>query len=105
MKFDVYVLKLSDNKWFVSKTYDITKSYNDIMYNESCQWVKIYTPLYIHNIHYDVDESVEEEVLMEYIDRYSILNVRGGEYDDVVLSISQLNNISNIIDIFRPLST
>jgi predicted GIY-YIG superfamily endonuclease len=105
MKFDVYVLKLSDNKWFIGKTYDIGKMYNAVLSGENSLWTQIYKPLYIHNIHYEVDDYKEEDVLMEYIDRYGIENVRGGKYEECVLSISQLKYISNIVNILKPLST
>jgi hypothetical protein len=105
MKFDVYVLKLSDDKWFVGKTYDILNMYNEVLYNNDLEWVEWYTPINIHKIYYSVEDTKLEEVVIEYMERYGILNVRGGEYSHMVLSIDEIKSIIRMMNILLPLST
>ena len=82
----LYVLQLEDDKWYVGKTDDIAKRYEQHKSGKGSEWTKLYKPVkvmetfQVTSIH---DETNKTKDLMK---KYGIDNVRGGAYCQTTLS-------------------
>jgi cellular nucleic acid-binding protein len=85
MNTNIYVLKLSNNKWYIGKSEDPLKRYHDHLNGAGSAWTKLYKPISLEKI---IKGSVfdEEKITKEYMEKYGIENVRGGSYVQIELS-------------------
>ena len=88
---NVYVLKLSLNKWYVGITNDVQKRYNEHLFDNKCVWTSLYRPIKIEQI-IPTDTNFDEDKYTKiYMNRYGIENVRGGSYVQKIISDEQKN--------------
>ena len=82
----LYVLQLEDGKWYIGKTDDIAKRYQQHKsgYNGS-HWTKVYKPIKIERSQQIVSVHDENNITKDYMKKYGIDNVRGGSYTQVEL--------------------
>src|SRR4051812_36337317 len=88
--FTVYVLKCSDDKYYVGKT---TRNIDD-RYHQHCsgygsEWTRIYRPIRIVENEQSDSVHLESNKTLEYMKIYGVDNVRGGEYSKVNLSAEE----------------
>jgi len=76
----IYILKLSNNKYYVGKTYNIFIRYKQHLNGNGSFWTKKYKPLYIDKLIEDCDDYDEDKMVKIYMNKYGIDNVRGGTY-------------------------
>ena len=84
----VYILELSDNKWYVGTSENYKKrieSHND---GEGSEWTRLYKPIKCI-YHKKGDEADEEAMTLRLMGKHGIDNVRGGSYSKIILSLSQ----------------
>jgi cellular nucleic acid-binding protein len=89
MATNIYILKLSDNKWYVGKSVDPIKRYKDHVNGCGSAWTTLYKPIYIEEIVESMSPFDEDKITKEYMSRYGIDNVRGGSYVQTELSETQ----------------
>lgn len=92
----VYVLELSDNKFYVGKTNDVDRRFQEHMngYNVGSAWTRKYKPISIKERINDCDCLDEDKITVKYMMKYGISNVRGGPYVSVTLSPEIIDHIT-----------
>jgi hypothetical protein len=84
---NIYILKLESNKYYIGKSKNIEKRYNDHLNGYGSVWTKIYKPIEILKIINNVSPFEEDKYVKEYMNIYGIDNVRGGSYVKETLNI------------------
>jgi len=86
MATNIYILKLSNNKWYVGKSVDPIKRYKDHVNGCGSAWTTLHKPIYIEEIVGNMSPFDEDKITKEYMSKYGIDNVRGGSYVQTELS-------------------
>ena len=76
----IYILKLSNNKFYVGKTHNIFIRYKQHLNGNGSFWTKKYKPAYIDKLMEECDDYDEDKMVKIYMNKYGIDNVRGGSY-------------------------
>lgn len=97
MNTNIYILKLSGNKWYVGKTNDVTNRYQQHMNGVGSSWTKKYTPISLERTIANASPFDEDKITKEYMAKYGIDNVRGGSYCNVTLDDFQLEVLNSEI--------
>ena len=93
----IYVLKLQRNKYYVGKTTNPTYRLDDHFSEGGSAWTKKYKPISIHELKPDRNDTDEQIVTQEYMQKYGIDNVRGGPWCKINLSEADKQAITHII--------
>lgn len=85
MTTNIYVLKLSKHKWYIGKSDNPLKRYQDHLNGTGSAWTKLYKPISLEKT---IEGSAfdEDKITKEYMAKYGIENVRGGSYVQIELS-------------------
>lgn len=89
----LYVLQLEDDKWYVGKTDDINKRFEQHKSGKGSAWTKEYKPVKIAETRTITSVHDETNVTKDLMKKYGIDNVRGGAYCQVDLPEQQVNSI------------
>lgn len=81
----VYVLELSDNKYYVGKTNNLDARIKEHITNNGSAWTTKYKPLTLVEKYENCDDFDEDKYVKIYMMRCGIDNVRGGSYSQIVL--------------------
>ena len=73
----VYVLRLQDNRFYVGKSNNAKKSYQDHINGTACEWTKRYPPIIMEKIIPNAPDEMVEILLKEYVLKYGAHNVQG----------------------------
>lgn len=85
----LYVLQLEDNKWYIGKSSDVAKRFEQHKKGSGSAWTKEYMPIRIAETRAMTSSLDETTVTKEYMKKYGIDNVRGGAYTAVTLPDEQ----------------
>ena len=96
-KINIYVLKLESGKYYIGKSNDIHKRFQQHLNGIGSSWTKKYKPLKIEKIINNTSPFDEDKVTKELMDKYGIDNVRGGSYSNIELSDFQIETIKTEI--------
>jgi len=88
---NIYVLECQQGKYYVGKSADVMKRYEQHKDGSGSAWTKKYKPIKMNKIVSDVSHFEEDKVVKEYMLKYGPDNVRGGSYSQVVLDAATLN--------------
>src|SRR5438445_12185229 len=86
MTTNIYILQLEQGKYYVGKASDVLKRYKDHQNGTGAAWTSLYKPISIINVITGARDFDEDRYVKEYMNTYSIDNVRGGSYVTHVLS-------------------
>jgi len=95
---NVYVLKLSQNKWYVGKSQLPQQRILHHFQQQGSVWTKKYHPLEIAEVRRKCDQFDEDKITKEYMAKYGIDNVRGGSYVSIALPDYQLMTLQTELD-------
>lgn len=87
----VYILQLEHHKWYVGKTKDLTKRYEEHKSGKGCEWTKIHRVIKLEKSMMTDDDFQEDLWTKKYMQLYGIDNVRGGSYCQVLLHDDQIH--------------
>jgi hypothetical protein len=93
----IYVLKLSQNKFYIGKTLDLKKRYNQHLSGLGSEWTKKYKVIDIIDSFEDKGGFSELCLTLQYMKHYGIDNVRGADYVKINLTQEQINEIKKHI--------
>ncbi len=94
---NIYVLRLKGNRYYVGKTDNVSKRFQEHMNGKASSWTKKYAPLDICEIRKNVSPFEEDKITKEYMSKYGIDKVRGGVYVKENLDESQITNLKKEI--------
>lgn len=81
----IYVLELSQGKYYVGKTKDIKRRFEEHLNGEGSQWTKKYKPISVINTFPVTSMFDEDNKVKELMSLHGIDNVRGGTYSQAYL--------------------
>jgi predicted GIY-YIG superfamily endonuclease len=82
----IYVLRLQSGKYYVGKTDNVEKRFQQHMSGSGSSWTRKYKPIKIEKTISNASHFEEDKVTKEYMAKHGIENVRGGAYVEVELS-------------------
>jgi len=94
---DIYVLKLSNDKYYIGKSDNIENRLSDHFIKKCSAWTALYKPISIEKIIVNANPFDEDRYVKEYMYKYGIDKVRGGSYISVVLDNIQIYNLQREI--------
>jgi predicted GIY-YIG superfamily endonuclease len=94
--FNLYVLELAKNKFYVGKTYkSVTERFNVHKKGFGAKWTRLYKPIKILEQIESDDKFDEDKYTKKYMDKFGIDNVRGGSYSNITLTDWQIKAITH----------
>jgi predicted GIY-YIG superfamily endonuclease len=81
----IYILKLRAGKYYIGKTRNIEKRYEEHLTGTGSGWTKKYKPVSLIKTIKSTSQFDEDKYVKEYMAKYGIENVRGGSYSNIVL--------------------
>lgn len=85
----IYVLKLASDKWYVGKTDNVGRRFEEHKNGSGSSWTKKHKPIEIAATIINSSSFDEDRTTKEYMLKYGIDNVRGASYVQIELSIEQ----------------
>jgi predicted GIY-YIG superfamily endonuclease len=85
MSTTVYVLRLQHGKYYVGKTDDVQRRFQQHQNGRGSGWTQKYPPIAIEKTYPRAGPFDEDKVTKEYMAKHGIDNVRGGTYVSVEL--------------------
>ncbi|SUZ92747.1 uncharacterized protein METZ01_LOCUS45601 [marine metagenome] len=77
---NIYVLKLTHNKYYVGRSKNINNRILSHFSNNGSVWTRKYKPIKILHIYKNCEPLDEDKYTIKYMSKYGINNVRGGIY-------------------------
>jgi len=81
----IYVLQLENGKYYVGKSKDVIKRFEEHKSGSGSAWTGKYKPIKIVEVRDLKDHHDENNTTKDYMKKYGIKNVRGGSYTQVTL--------------------
>jgi predicted GIY-YIG superfamily endonuclease len=81
----IYILKLRAGKYYIGKTKNIEKRYEEHLTGTGSGWTKKHKPVSLIKTIKSTSQFDEDKYVKEYMAKYGIENVRGGSYSNIVL--------------------
>lgn len=86
----VYILALTNGKWYVGRSADIYKRIEQHRSGYGSEWTKLYKMIRVQEIIATNDPFDEDKYVKKYMLKYGIDNVRGGSYSQLIIPDYQL---------------
>lgn len=87
----LYVLKLDKGKWYVGKTTDVMKRYQQHVNGKGSAWTSKYPPVSLTESKPITSPHDENNSTKDYMKKYGVENVRGGSYTQITLDDSVIS--------------
>ena len=89
-KTNIYILRLEGGKYYVGKSDNPTKRYQEHLNGSGSAWTKKYPPVSVLEIRANADPFDEDKLTKECMKKYGIDKVRGGSYSNIKLDETQI---------------
>jgi predicted GIY-YIG superfamily endonuclease len=86
MSTNIYIIKLQGGKYYIGKTSNPVKRYQEHLEGRGSAWTKKYKPISVERVIKNASPFDEDKYTKEYMAKYGIDKVRGGSYVEVELS-------------------
>jgi predicted GIY-YIG superfamily endonuclease len=94
-KFNIYVLELVKNKFYVGKTFNnVSVRYKQHENGKGSMWTRMFRPIRILEHYETINEFEEDMMTKKYMNKYGIDNVRGGTYVKIELEPYEIKAIT-----------
>jgi predicted GIY-YIG superfamily endonuclease len=97
MSTNIYILKLAGGNYYIGKTNDVDKRFNEHLSGKGSTWTKKYKPIGIEKVISNASPYDEDRYVKEYMAKYGINKVRGGSYVTEELEENQEYNLKKEI--------
>jgi hypothetical protein len=94
----IYILKLSNNKYYIGKTTNPKFRLNDHFNNYGSVWTSKFKPIKVLEVIKNCDDYDEDKYTLKYMGKYGINNVRGGTFCEIKLTDENKNTINKMIN-------
>jgi len=94
----IYILKLTNLKYYVGRTKNINFRLNDHFNNHGSAWTTKYKPESVLKIYDNCDFYDEDKHTIKTMSKYGIDNVRGGSFTRITLSNEEIKIITKMIN-------
>lgn len=94
---NVYILRLSNGKYYIGKTGNIAKRFQEHVDGIGSVWTRKYKPMEIEKTIENASPFEEDKQVKEYMRLHGIDNVRGGSYVTLTLTDEQHQEIQRQI--------
>ena len=115
----IYALKLQSGKYWIGRAIKLLNIWNKPISSDSLDdydniviptinhpWTRMFSPIKFDMIAFNKDKYDEIKILLQYMDKYGISEVRGGPYVNIHLKpaqekflLSQLRSINRLWDV------
>lgn len=85
MSTTIYILKLREGKYYVGKSHNVQKRFEEHLEGNGSAWTKKYSPIKIEKTIPNASPFEEDRYVKEYMSKYGVDNVRGGSYTQIGL--------------------
>lgn len=93
----VYTLQLENGKYYVGRTHNFQRRYQEHLDGHGSTWTSRYTPISCMKT-FETDDSFDEnKIVKQMMNQYGIDNVRGGSYSMIRLSANDISTIKKEI--------
>lgn len=93
--FNIYVLELEDNKYYIGKTKDTHTRIKRHFNGRGAEFTKKYKPIKVEKIYFNCDDELK--YTLKYMNKYGIENVRGGPFVKIKLPQEYIITIKQMI--------
>jgi cellular nucleic acid-binding protein len=93
----VYTLQLSSNKYYIGKSFNVPKRFQEHLDGKGSSWTTKYKPIRIIEAKLITSQHDENNLTKDYMKKYGIQNVRGGSYTQVDLPLESVQSIEKEI--------
>jgi hypothetical protein len=93
----IYILKLTNNKYYVGKTSNPKFRLESHFSSNGSAWTRKYKPLEVIELIPDCDNYDEDKYTLKMMNKYGILNVRGGSFCQINLSDDNIKTIKQML--------
>lgn len=94
---NIYVLRLADGKYYVGKTDNVEKRYQQHLSGNGCAWTRKHKPISVEKTITGASSFDEDRYVKEYMSKHGIDNVRGGQYVEMYIGDAQREEIKKSI--------
>jgi len=91
---NIYVLRLQGGKYYVGKSDNVAKRYQQHLAGSGSAWTKLHRPVSLVKTIENVSPFQEDAITKEYMAKYGTDNVRGGSYVQVDLDDFQKETLN-----------
>lgn len=85
-KTNIYILKLEGGNYYVGKSENVIKRYQEHMNGDGSAWTRKYKPVSLERVIENASPFDEDKYTKETMAKYGIDKVRGGSYVEIDLS-------------------
>jgi predicted GIY-YIG superfamily endonuclease len=93
-QINIYILQLEQNKYYIGKSNDPQKRFQEHLNGKGSAWTNLYKPIKLLQIIPNASHFDEDKYTKEYMLKYGIQNVRGGSYVNVTLSANDIYTLN-----------
>lgn len=93
MTTNIYVLRLKNGNYYIGKTTNVERRYQEHLEGNGSAWTKKFKPFAIDKVIKNASPFDEDKTVKEYMLKYGINSVRGGSYNSVLLTDEQIRTI------------
>jgi len=93
----LYILKLENDKWFIGKSANVEKRYEQHLNGEADPFTQLHKPISLELSRDLTSETDHDETVREYMRKYGVENVRGGIYSKTEFNSYDLSKIRDDI--------
>jgi len=97
MEDQLYVLKLEAGKWYIGRTANVERRFQQHLDGTGAKWTGLHKPISIEMTRPLLSEEDEDHTTRQYMVKYGIYNVRGGKYCSVEFKSFNIKGIHNDI--------
>ena len=93
----LYILKLENDKWFIGKSANVEKRYEQHLNGEGDTFTQLHKPVSLELSRDLISDTDQDETVREYMRKYGIENVRGGIYSNTEFNSYDISKIRDDI--------
>jgi len=93
----LYILKLENDKWFIGKSANVEKRYEQHLNGEGDTFTQLHKPVSLELSRDLISDTDQDETVREYMRKYGIENVRGGIYSKIEFNSYDISKIRDDI--------